>query len=121
MGALLGARDPAKGHAAAAALADAGFDVQCVPLDVVDPGSVLALVRDLGGSVEVLVNNAGVDYNTDQSAQSADLVRVRRTFETNLSGAWAAAQTFALGMRTGLGRYRQREQRRRPTASPRPR
>ena len=47
----------------------------------------------------MLVNNAGVDYDTDQTPLSADLARVRRTFETNLFGAWAMAQAFAPGMR----------------------
>ena len=42
---------------------------------------------------------------TDQAALNADMTRVRRTFETNLFGAWAAAQAFAPGMRErGWGR-----------------
>lgn len=96
---LLGSRDPAKGDAAAKRLANEGLDVRAVQLDVESSDSVLALVRDLAPPVDVLVNNAGVDYDTDQSALSAELVRVRHAFETNLFGAWAAAQAFAPGMR----------------------
>ncbi len=92
---LLAARDPAKGEAAAAALAGEGLDARAVRLDVADPTSVQALA----GSIDMLVNNTGVDYDTDQTALSADLARVRWTFETNLFGAWAAAQAFAPGMR----------------------
>ncbi len=95
---LLGARDRAKGGAAAAALAREGLDVSAVALDVADPPSLQALAAG-AGPIDVLVNNAGVDYDTDQTALSADLARVRRTFETNLFGAWAVAQAFAPGMR----------------------
>ncbi len=95
---LLGARDPSKGEAAARLMAQGGLDVQPVALDVTDAASIQAL-RDRVGAVDVLVNNAGVDYDTDQTALSADLARVRRTFETNLFGAWMMAQAFAPGMR----------------------
>jgi NAD(P)-dependent dehydrogenase (short-subunit alcohol dehydrogenase family) len=95
---LMGARDQAKGEAAAAALAREGGDVEAVRLDVADAAQIRALDPRLG-AVDVLVNNAGVDYDTDQSALFADLVRVRKTFETNLFGAWAMAEAVAPGMR----------------------
>jgi NAD(P)-dependent dehydrogenase (short-subunit alcohol dehydrogenase family) len=95
---LMGARDQAKGEAAAAALAREGGDVESVRLDVADAAQIRALDPRLG-AVDVLVNNAGVDYDTDQSALFADLVRVRKTFETNLFGAWAMAEAVAPGMR----------------------
>jgi NAD(P)-dependent dehydrogenase (short-subunit alcohol dehydrogenase family) len=95
---LLGARDAAKGEKAAREMARGGFDVEAVTLDVTDAASIRA-IGDRLGAVDVLVNNAGVDYDTDQSAISADLARVRRTFETNLFGAWAMAQAIAPGMR----------------------
>src|SRR5260370_32582133 len=101
---MLGARDQAKGEAAARALAGEGLDVQAVTLDVADAASVGALRAELG-MVDVLVNNAGVDYDTDQTALSADLARARRTFEINLFGAWSVAQAVAPGMRDrGWGR-----------------
>jgi NAD(P)-dependent dehydrogenase (short-subunit alcohol dehydrogenase family) len=95
---LMGARDQAKGEAAAAALAREGGDVEAVRLDVADAAQIRALDPRLG-AVDVLVNNAGVDYDTDQSALFADLMRVRKTFETNLFGAWAMAEAAAPGMR----------------------
>jgi NAD(P)-dependent dehydrogenase (short-subunit alcohol dehydrogenase family) len=95
---LMGARDQAKGEAAAAALAREGGDVESVRLDVADAAQIRALDPRLG-AVDVLVNNAGVDYDTDQSALFADLMRVRKTFETNLFGAWAMAEAVAPGMR----------------------
>jgi NAD(P)-dependent dehydrogenase (short-subunit alcohol dehydrogenase family) len=95
---LIGARDPAKGEAAALEMARRGFDVEAVALDVTDAASIQALGDKLG-AVDVLINNAGVDYDTDQTPISADLARVRRTFEINLFGAWAMAQAVAPGMR----------------------
>ena len=95
---LIGARDPAKGEAAALEMARGGFDVEAVALDVTDAASIQALGDKLG-AVDVLINNAGVDYDTDQTPISADLARVRRTFEINLFGAWAMAQAVAPGMR----------------------
>jgi NAD(P)-dependent dehydrogenase (short-subunit alcohol dehydrogenase family) len=95
---LIGARDPAKGEAAAREMDRGGFDVEAVTLDVTDAASIQALGDKLG-AVDVLINNAGVDYDTDQTPIAADLARVRATFETNLFGAWAMAQAVAPGMR----------------------
>lgn len=95
---LLGARTQTKGGQAAAALVAEGLEVRAVTLDVTSAASIATLRADIG-SIDVLVNNAGVDYDTDQNALTADLTRVRRTFETNLFGAWATAQAFAPDMR----------------------
>jgi NAD(P)-dependent dehydrogenase (short-subunit alcohol dehydrogenase family) len=101
---LLCARDPTKGEAAAAALAREGLSIEAVALDVTDTASIRALEPRLA-LVDALVNNAGIDYDTDQTALSADLKRVRATFETNLFGAWSLAQAVAPGMRQrGWGR-----------------
>src|SRR5271166_3004609 len=91
---LLASRDPAKGEAAARALAREGLAVEAVSLDVTEAASIRALHPRLA-TVDVLVNNAGVDYDTDQRALSADLNRVRKAFETNLFGAWSLAQAVA--------------------------
>jgi NAD(P)-dependent dehydrogenase (short-subunit alcohol dehydrogenase family) len=56
-------------------------------LDVTDPESVAALGADLD-EVDVLVNNAAINYDTWERATSADLELVRDTLETNLLGAW---------------------------------
>jgi NAD(P)-dependent dehydrogenase (short-subunit alcohol dehydrogenase family) len=95
---LLGARDPSKGGTAAAGLAREGIEVRAVVLDVADPTTIAALRADLE-DVDVLVNNAGIDYDTDQGASTADLARVRRTFETNLFGVWAMIEATAPAMR----------------------
>ena len=87
---LLGARDRARGARAADELRALGADVTFLPLDVSDDASVSAAAETIYeiGRCDVLVNNAAIDYDTDQRAVSADLARVRASVETNLFGAW---------------------------------
>ncbi|MEW2491591.1 SDR family oxidoreductase [Streptomyces sp. NPDC048411] len=66
-------------------------------LDVTDADGVRALARSVEaefGRLDVLVNNAAINYDTGRRAASADLDEVRRTLETNLFGAWRTAQAF---------------------------
>ena len=94
---VLGARDEARGRAAAAELGGAGARVLACALDVADDASVRAAaewVRDELGRCDALVNNAAIDYDTDARATTADLERVRRAMETNLYGAWRTALAF---------------------------
>ncbi|GAA2799175.1 SDR family NAD(P)-dependent oxidoreductase [Crossiella cryophila] len=56
-----------------------------------DPASITRLATELQadhGHLDVLINNAAVDYDTDALASTADLSRVRKAFDTNLFGAW---------------------------------
>ena len=88
LGILMGARDLHKGQAAAQ---EVGQGAQALQLDVSDHASIAAAFRWIEsayGRIDVLVNNAGVDYDTDQLAHRADLERVRRTFDTNFFGPW---------------------------------
>ncbi len=81
-------RNPAKADALRKRAADAGLEVDVVSLDVTDDASVAAAVADVEGRhgpVDVLVNNAGVDY--DGSIETIDLDRARRLIETNVWGA----------------------------------
>ncbi|WP_170786987.1 SDR family oxidoreductase [Ruegeria lacuscaerulensis] len=86
---LMGARDLAKGQAAADEI---GYGAEALQLDVSNPDSVAAAffltIESVYGRLDVLVNNAGVDYDTDQQVHHADLDRVRQAFDTNLFGPW---------------------------------
>ncbi|MFC9624664.1 SDR family oxidoreductase [Streptomyces sp. NPDC056930] len=95
---LLCARRPEDAEQAAAGLAP-GVPGALLPhrLDVADADSVRALAHSVEaefGRLDVLVNNAAINYDTAQRALFADLDDVRLTLETNLFGAWRTAQEF---------------------------
>ena len=86
---LVGARDARKGEEAVGRI---GQRALALTLDVADDASVAAAFAQIAkdhGRLDVLVNNAGIDYDTDQTAHGADLDRARRAMATNLFGAWA--------------------------------
>lgn len=77
----------------------AARDIGAEPLrlDVTDAGSIADAARQVGdryGRLDVLVNNAGICYDTWQRAASADLAVVREAMETNLYGPWLMVQQF---------------------------
>ena len=83
---LLGSRDAAKGERAAAAVG-----AEPVHLDVTDPATIDAVAATVAarhGRLDGLVNNAGVDYDTWETAAAPDFRVVREALETNLLGAW---------------------------------
>jgi NAD(P)-dependent dehydrogenase (short-subunit alcohol dehydrogenase family) len=95
--AVLGARDEARGRAAAEELGGSAAGVVPCALDVADDASVRAAAARVAaelGRCDALVNNAAIDYDTDARATTVDLDRVRRAMETNLFGAWRAALAF---------------------------
>lgn len=98
---LLGARDPAKGEAAAATLAG---EVVPVTLDVARDESVHAAAR-LHPSVDILVNNAAVYLDRDVDPLALDPAIITRTLEVNTLGAFRCAVAWGPGMRArGWGR-----------------
>ena len=94
---LLGARDEARGRAAAKTLQDEGIDVRFVTIDLSDTASLSAAAADIEaneGHIDILVNNAGVAIQGDGLPGSTDLDVVRRTFETNFFGTVAVTQAL---------------------------
>lgn len=96
---LLGSRDLEAGQREATELLSAAGRVTAIELDVTRP-DVLAAAAERAeeehGRVDVIVNNAGVDYDTDQQTLIADLARVRGIFEVNFYGPWQVVQAFLL-------------------------
>jgi NAD(P)-dependent dehydrogenase (short-subunit alcohol dehydrogenase family) len=93
--AVLGSRDLGRGQRAAESLGSP--NLRPVQLDVADDASVRSAaewVKSELGRCDVLINNAAIDYDTDQRASSADLERVHRAMETNLYGAWRMVLAF---------------------------
>jgi NAD(P)-dependent dehydrogenase (short-subunit alcohol dehydrogenase family) len=88
---VLSARDLSRAQDAADEIAAPAGMVLPRVLDVSDCASVARLAAELAqvhGRLDVLVNNAGVLYDTWQTAASADLDVVTEALEVNLLGAW---------------------------------
>jgi len=85
---LLGARDLAKDEEAAEVLRGIGVDARAVKLDVLNPtdyAAVAKLIEKDFGRLDILINNAGVNY--EQLGANSTLITsedtLRKTFETN--------------------------------------
>lgn len=94
---LLTARDVAKARVAAKKLGNAG-PVEPLPLDVADAQSIKKAAAEVArryGHLDVLINNAGINYDTWETAENADIDgTVMETFATNLLGPWRMCQAF---------------------------
>ncbi len=100
---ILTARDPAKGEAAARALAADG-EVVFAPCDVSDETSIRSLAN-LTGGVDVLVNNAGILPDRAYDTLGIPMRMMREVIETNTFGPLMMAQAFMPGMiERGYGR-----------------
>ncbi|MFE9958072.1 SDR family oxidoreductase [Micromonospora sp. NPDC005299] len=95
---LVGARDAARGRAAADKLRAEGTDARFVPLEVTDEKSVAAaaqLVEREYGHLDVLVNNAGI-IRADGAGLPSEttLDTLREVYETNVFGVVAVTNAL---------------------------
>lgn len=95
---FLGARDEARGNAAAEKLRGEGIDAHGIVLDVTNADSLklaAARIEREPGRLDILVNNAGVMlHDEDKSAGNQPLAVWRKTFETNVFGLIATTDAF---------------------------
>ena len=94
---LLTARDAEKSRAAAAKLKSVGR-VEPVVLDVANASSIEKAVAEVSsryGWLDVLINNAGINYDTWETVENAEIDgTVIETIRTNLLGPWRMCQAF---------------------------
>jgi NAD(P)-dependent dehydrogenase (short-subunit alcohol dehydrogenase family) len=94
---VLTARDGDKARAAAAKLKTVGH-VEPAVLDVSDAQSIgraAAEISNRHDHLDVLINNAGINYDTWETAENADIDdTVAETIRTNLLGPWRVCQAF---------------------------
>jgi NAD(P)-dependent dehydrogenase (short-subunit alcohol dehydrogenase family) len=91
---LVGARDEARGQAAADKLKSEGVDARFVKLDVTDQATIqhaAGLIDKEFGRLDILINNAGIaEWGFKPS--EVDLAKVREVYETNFFGPIALIQ-----------------------------
>ena len=94
---LLTARDAAKANSAAKKLGKVG-GVESLVLDVANASSIKKAAAEVAsryGYLDVLVNNAGINYDTWETVENADISgTVMETITTNLLGPWRICQAF---------------------------
>ena len=91
---VVAARDEAKAEAAARKLSAEGLDVHPVVLDVTNSADIAklpAFFQDRFGGLDVLINNAGI---APESKGGSRVDNLRKTFETNLFGAFAVTEAL---------------------------
>ena len=94
---ILGCRDATKGEQAAEKLRAEGLDAVALQLDVVDEASIAAArewVETERGVLDVLINNAAINYDTWQDVLSGDLRQVTETLDVNTFGPWRMTLAF---------------------------
>src|SRR3984885_16078202 len=92
--------DAAALQQAQASLAERGFGVSAVPADVTDEESMAALVAHcagIWGSLDVMVNNAGITRDGVLRKMSTD--DFRTVLEVHLVGGWLGTKLASLQMR----------------------
>jgi NAD(P)-dependent dehydrogenase (short-subunit alcohol dehydrogenase family) len=94
--ALVGARDRARGEAAARALVADRLDARFLRIDVTEQSSVdeaaSRIERDFG-KLDILVNNAGIGIDNAPPSQ-LEMDVLRRTYETNFFGVFAVTKAM---------------------------
>ncbi len=93
----IGARDAARGEAAASQLREAGIDADWLVLDVTNTDSVDQAATRLAtvtASLDVLVNNAGISLGTGARASEEAIEDIRAMFEVNAFAPVRVTQAF---------------------------
>lgn len=94
----IGSRSLAKGEEIVNQLKAEGMaNLKAVELDVTNPATISAAAAMVGqekGSLDILINNAGILGSIPQSASEADVNMIKDVFETNFFGVIQVTQAF---------------------------
>jgi NAD(P)-dependent dehydrogenase (short-subunit alcohol dehydrogenase family) len=85
------------GQSAVKTLTDKGLEVIFIKLDVTDIENIKDVYNEIENKfsrLDILVNNAAILYDSNQSAINANLDIVNQALKTNLYGPWLRCQTF---------------------------
>ncbi len=95
---VIGARELARGEAAAQKLRAQGYAAEALQLDVADPASIreaAAVYAQRHARLDILINNAGVlSLSPDGTVSSQPIAEWRRVFDTNVFGLIETTQAF---------------------------
>ncbi len=94
---IIGARDVARGEAAAKGLSQAGLAVETIELDINRDEIIAAAAASISaryGRLDILVNNAGIVDADDGAPSVATVGAARRLMETNFLGTLAITQAM---------------------------
>ncbi|MFB7664372.1 SDR family oxidoreductase [Kitasatospora sp. NPDC056138] len=97
-------RNPAKADRLRERARAAGLDIEVLALDVTDDASVAAAVRTVEerhGAIDVLVNNAGIDYHG--AVEATPIEQARAVLETNFWGPLRTIRAALPAMRAHGG------------------
>lgn len=93
----LGSRDAERGRDAVERLMAEGHDVRMLLIDITSDDGVqaaAALVRDEDGSLDVLINNAGILGEPPRAPSLQPVSDIKEVYETNVFGAIRVTQAF---------------------------
>jgi NAD(P)-dependent dehydrogenase (short-subunit alcohol dehydrogenase family) len=97
---LIGARDAAKGEAAAQQLQAEGYKADFIALDVSNEASIkqaAQTVSDRYGNLDILINNAGINPEFSQGIFSLDQMPsdlIMQIYQTNVFGPFTMVREF---------------------------
>jgi len=94
---LIGARSKTRGIEVETKFTEEDLHAVFVPIDVTDHSTIEAAASLIGerfGRLDVLINNAGIALDTGEPPSQVSMETLRRTFETNVFGAFAVLQTM---------------------------
>ena len=94
---LIGARSKTRGTEIETKFIEEGLKAVFVGIDVTDHATIRAaanLISERYGRLDVLINNAGIALDAGKSPSQISMETLRKTFETNVFGAFAVIQTM---------------------------